>query len=70
MLAFDFFCHVRKAHIPTLYEAALWSGIHVRVAIVFVVGVWMVGGATMGTEYFAYRRLVDRPEARPYSLVA
>ncbi|MFC0112066.1 hypothetical protein [Kibdelosporangium aridum] len=44
---------MRKAHIPTLREAALWSGIYVGIAIVFGVGVWMFAGATTGTEYFA-----------------
>lgn len=53
LLMFDFFFHVRKAHIPTLREAALWSGIYVGIAVVFGVGVWMFGGATTGTEYFA-----------------
>ena len=53
LLAFDFFFHVRKAHIPTLREAAVWSAIYVGIAILFGVGVWVFGGATMGTEYFA-----------------
>ncbi len=53
LLLFDFIFHVRKAHIPTLREAAIWSAIYVGIAIVFGVGVWWFGGATMGTEYFA-----------------
>ncbi|WIV57844.1 TerC family protein [Amycolatopsis nalaikhensis] len=53
LLLFDFFFHVRKAHIPTLREAALWSAAYVGIAVIFGVGVWMVGGTTMGTEYFA-----------------
>jgi tellurite resistance protein TerC len=39
--------------VPTLREAALWSAVYVGIAVVFGVGVWMVGGTTMGTEYFA-----------------
>jgi tellurite resistance protein TerC len=53
LLLFDFVFHVRKAHIPTLAEAGLWSAIYVGAAILFGVGVWVIGGATMGTEYFA-----------------
>jgi tellurite resistance protein TerC len=53
LLAFDFFFHVRKAHIPTLREAAAWSALYVGIAIVFGVGVMAIGGTTMGTEYFA-----------------
>lgn len=53
LLLFDFVFHVRKAHIPTLREAAVWSAIYVGAAIVFGLGVWWFGGATMGTEYFA-----------------
>ena len=53
LLLFDFVFHVRKAHIPTLPEAALWSAIYVGAAVVFGLGVWWWGGATLGTEYFA-----------------
>jgi TerC family integral membrane protein len=53
LLLFDFFFHVRKAHTPTLKEAAIWSSIYVGLAILFGIGVWVFGGTTMGTEYFA-----------------
>jgi tellurite resistance protein TerC len=53
LLLFDFVFHVRKAHIPTLREAAIWSAIYVGLAVVFGIGLWLFGGATMGTEYFA-----------------
>jgi len=53
LLAFDFFFHVRKAHEPTLPEAAKWSAIYVGIAIVFGLGVLFWGGGTLGTEYFA-----------------
>ncbi|GIE27615.1 tellurium resistance protein [Actinoplanes italicus] len=53
LLLFDFFFHVRKAHVPKLREAALWTSIYVSIAILFGVGVWIFGGSTMGTEYFA-----------------
>ncbi|GAA4551978.1 TerC family protein [Pseudonocardia xishanensis] len=53
LLVFDFFFHVRKAHIPTLREAGIWSALYVGIALLFGVGVWFLGGATMGTEYFA-----------------
>ncbi|QYF90433.1 TerC family protein [Arthrobacter sp. PAMC25284] len=53
LLAFDYFFHIRKAHIPSLREAAVWSSIYVGLALVFGVIVWIFGGATMGGEYFA-----------------
>jgi tellurite resistance protein TerC len=53
LLAFDFVFHVRKAHIPTLREAAVWSAIYIGFAILFGVGVLIFGGTTMGAEYFA-----------------
>ncbi len=53
LLLFDFVFHVRKAHVPTLREAAGWSAVYVGIAIAFGVGVLIVGGTTMGTEYFA-----------------
>jgi tellurite resistance protein TerC len=53
LLAFDFFFHVRKAHEPTLPEAAKWSAIYVGLAVVFGVGVLIFGGPTLGSEYFA-----------------
>jgi tellurite resistance protein TerC len=53
LLAFDFFFHVRKAHTPSLKESAIWSAIYVGIAVLFGLGVFLFGGATMGTEYFA-----------------
>ncbi|MBF4573237.1 TerC family protein [Herbiconiux sp. VKM Ac-1786] len=53
LLAFDFIFHVRKAHEPTLKEAAIWSSIYVGIAILFGIGVLVFGGATAGSEYFA-----------------
>lgn len=52
LLAFDFFFHVRKAHIPTLKEAAVWSAIYVGLAVVFGGVVWATLGHQMGLEYF------------------
>lgn len=53
LLAFDYFFHIRKAHIPTLREAAIWSSIYVGLALVFGIVVFILGGSTMGGEYFA-----------------
>src|SRR6266536_1406876 len=48
LLLFDFFFHVRRAHVPSLREAARWTAIYVSIAILFGFGV-----AEMGTQYFA-----------------
>jgi tellurite resistance protein TerC len=53
LLLFDFFFHVRKAHVPTLGEAARWTAIYVSIAILFGLGVTVFGGGQMGAEYFA-----------------
>ncbi|MBO3143977.1 TerC family protein [Dermatophilus congolensis] len=53
LLAYDFFFHIRKAHIPTLKEAAIWSALYVGIAIAFGAAVWVIGGAEMGGEWFA-----------------
>ncbi|MFD5276940.1 TerC family protein [Pseudarthrobacter sp. NPDC058362] len=53
LLAFDFFFHVRKAHTPSLKEAAIWSSLYVGIAVLFGLGVLLFGGTTMGAEYFA-----------------
>jgi tellurite resistance protein TerC len=53
LLLFDFVFHVRTAHVPTLREAAIWSGLYVGLALLFGVGVLVLGGAQAGSEYFA-----------------
>jgi tellurite resistance protein TerC len=53
LLTFDFVFHVRKAHVPTLSEATLWSAIYVGIALLFGLAVWIFGGTAMGAEYFA-----------------
>ncbi|MCW2134586.1 TerC family protein [Arthrobacter sp. VKM Ac-2550] len=53
LLAFDYFFHIRKAHVPQLKEAAIWSAIYVGIAILFGILVLIYGGTAMGSEYFA-----------------
>ena len=53
LVAYDFFFHVRKAHVPSLREAALWSAGYIGVALLFGVAVLLFGGEQMGIEYFA-----------------
>ncbi|AVZ38363.1 MULTISPECIES: TerC family protein [unclassified Dietzia] len=53
LLLFDYFFHVRKEHIPTLRESAIWSALYVGIAIAFGFLVWIFGGTQMGVEYFA-----------------
>ena len=53
LLAFDYFFHIRKAHVPSLREAAIWSSIYVGIAVLFGIGVLVFGGGAMGQEYFA-----------------
>jgi tellurite resistance protein TerC len=53
LLLFDFVFHVRKAHVPSLGEAARWSGFYIGIAVLFGFGVLLLGGREAGTEYFA-----------------
>lgn len=53
LLAFDYFFHIRKAHVPALKEAGIWSSVYVGIAVIFGVLVFIFGGVTMGSEYFA-----------------
>jgi tellurite resistance protein TerC len=53
LLVFDFVFHVRKAHVPTLREAGMWSALYVGIALLFGVGTFLFGGGDMGAEYFA-----------------
>src|SRR3954470_23149394 len=53
LLLFDYFFHVRRAHVPTLGEAARWTSIYVSIAVLFGLGVTFFGGGQMGAEYFA-----------------
>lgn len=53
LLLFDYVFHVRKAHVPTLKEASIWSALYVGIAILFGIGVLLFGGADAGSEYFA-----------------
>lgn len=53
LLAFDFFFHVRKAHVPTLREAAIWSALYVGIALLFGLAVLVFGGPGPGSEYYA-----------------
>jgi tellurite resistance protein TerC len=53
LLAFDFVFHVRKAHVPTLKEAAIWSSIYIGIAVIFGLGILLFGGPGPGSEYFA-----------------
>lgn len=52
LFAFDFFFHVRQAHIPTIREAAVWSAIYVGLAVAFGIALWIFGGHDMSFEYF------------------
>ncbi len=53
LLLFDFFFHVRRAHVPTIGEAARWTALYMSIAVLFGLGVPVFGGGQMGTQYFA-----------------
>jgi tellurite resistance protein TerC len=53
LMLFDFFFHVRRAHIPSIREAAIWSSIYVGIALLFGLGVLILAGPDPGAQYFA-----------------
>jgi tellurite resistance protein TerC len=53
LLLFDYFFHVRRAHVPTIGEATRWTVIYMSIAVLFGLGVLIFGGGPMGTQYFA-----------------
>src|SRR5262245_34797309 len=53
LIAFDFYFHVRRAHIPSLREAAAWSAGYVGLAVVFGLALFVFGGPDVGAEFFA-----------------
>ncbi|VXB33964.1 TerC family protein [Citricoccus sp. K5] len=53
LLLFDYFFHVRKAHIPTIKESAIWSSIYVGIALVFGLVFFALGDSQHAIEYYA-----------------
>lgn len=52
LLAYDFFFHVRKAHEPTIKEAAVWSALYVGIALIFGLVILWWDGPTFAAEYY------------------
>src|SRR5690625_5711090 len=53
LVLFDYFFHVRKAHTPTLKEAAIWSAIYVGLALAFGLVFFAFGDTDSAAEYYA-----------------
>ena len=53
LLTFDFVFHVRKAHEPTVKEAAIWSSIYISIAMLFGLYIFVVNGPSAATEFYA-----------------
>lgn len=53
LLAFDYIFHVRKAHTPTIREAAVWSTIYIVLALLFGLVFFAFGDVTHTVEYYA-----------------
>ncbi len=53
LMLFDYVFQVRKTHVPTLREAAVWSATYIGIAVIFGVGVAILGSGHMAVEYFA-----------------
>ncbi|MDI3330942.1 MAG: TerC family protein [Micrococcus sp.] len=53
LLVFDYIFHVRKAHTPTIREAAVWSAVYVGIALVFGLVFFAFGDTQHAVEYYA-----------------
>lgn len=53
LMLFDYAFQIRKTHVPTLREAAIWSTFYIGIAFVFGLGIAVFGGTRMAIEYFA-----------------
>ncbi|WFN91142.1 TerC/Alx family metal homeostasis membrane protein [Arcanobacterium wilhelmae] len=53
LILFDLLGHVRKAHEPTVGEAARWTALYVSLAVVFGVMTIVRHGGQFGAEFFA-----------------
>ena len=53
LLIIDFRGHVRKAHEPTIKEAAIWSGIYMAIAAAFGLVVWLQWDLNLAVQYWA-----------------
>ncbi|QCU78135.1 TerC family protein [Citricoccus sp. SGAir0253] len=53
LLLFDYIFHVRKAHTPTIREAAVWSAIYIGIALVFGLVFFAFGDTQHAVEYYA-----------------
>ncbi|MDO4919743.1 TerC family protein [Kocuria sp.] len=52
LLAYDFVFHVRRAHEPSIREAAVWSAVYVGLALLFGLVILWLDGPTMMAEYY------------------
>lgn len=53
LIMLDLFGHVRKAHEPTLKEAAIWSTFYIVIALLFGLVLLWRHGSTFSGEYYA-----------------
>lgn len=51
MLALDLGVFNRKAHAPSLKEAAIWSGVWITLALIFSAGLYVWQGPEIGTQF-------------------
>ncbi|WP_075893176.1 TerC/Alx family metal homeostasis membrane protein [Actinomyces provencensis] len=53
LIAVDIFGHVRKAHVPTMKEAAWWTLGYIVLALLFGLVIWAIYGGTYAVQYYA-----------------
>lgn len=53
LLAIDFILAVRKPHEVAFKEAVAWSVFYIGIAVLFGVGLWLMYGADISTQYYS-----------------
>ena len=53
LIALDVYGHVRKAHVPSMKEAAVWTLGYMFLAFIFGLGIWGVYGGTYAIQFYA-----------------
>ncbi len=53
LITVDILGHVRKAHAPSMKEAATWTAGYIGLALIFGMVIWGIYGGTFAAEYYA-----------------
>ncbi len=53
ILVFDLLMIIKRPHVPTMRESAIWVGVYVALALIFAASMFIIGDAQHGSEFLA-----------------